>query len=100
MADQKQKPKLHVSEKQRSNARVLRCDMTVAELIIRYNARTSVSGDQLPKTNANWSLWGGFHEADRRSGWRPAFRSRKFRARGSARWLWAFAFLRSTISMS
>ena len=24
-------------------------------------ARTSVPGDQLAKTNADWSLWGGFH---------------------------------------
>src|SRR5262249_58451164 len=39
MAEQNQKPKWHVSQKQRSDARALRCDMTVAERIIWYNAR-------------------------------------------------------------
>jgi very-short-patch-repair endonuclease len=39
MVDQKQKPKWHVSEKQRSNARALRRDMTEAERIIWYNVR-------------------------------------------------------------
>jgi very-short-patch-repair endonuclease len=39
MVDQKQKPKWHVSEKQRSRAKALRRDMTDAERIIRYNVR-------------------------------------------------------------
>jgi very-short-patch-repair endonuclease len=39
MIDQKQKPKWHVSEKQRSNAKALRRDMTDAERIIWYNGR-------------------------------------------------------------
>jgi very-short-patch-repair endonuclease len=39
MVDQKQMPKWHVSEKQRSNAKALRCDMTEAERIIWYNVR-------------------------------------------------------------
>jgi very-short-patch-repair endonuclease len=39
MVDQKQKPKWHVSDKQRSRAKALRRDMTDAERIIWYNVR-------------------------------------------------------------
>jgi len=60
MADQKQKPKWHVSERQRSNARALRCDMTVAERIIRYNARAhrfrGIPRERLGEM-AIWRLW-------------------------------------------
>jgi len=39
MVDQKQRPEWYVSDKQRSNARALRRDMTDAERIIWYNVR-------------------------------------------------------------
>jgi very-short-patch-repair endonuclease len=39
MVDQKHKPKWHVSEKQRSNARAVRREMTEVERILRCNAR-------------------------------------------------------------
>jgi len=39
MVEKNEKPKWHVSEKQRSNARALRRDMTDAERIIWYNVR-------------------------------------------------------------